>query len=58
MQAVEFRKFGDPDVVELVTKEKPKPGPNDVLIKVVCAGINVSPMLIFDDLANSLPFSN
>lgn len=41
MRAVQITKFGGPDVLEVVQKEIPTAGPN-VLIKVVCAGVNVS----------------
>ncbi len=43
MRAVQITKFGGPEGLEVVQKAIPQPGPKDVLIKVVCAGVNVSP---------------
>jgi len=40
MRAVSQRSFGSPDVLELVELERPSPGPDDVLVRVVGASVN------------------
>jgi NADPH:quinone reductase-like Zn-dependent oxidoreductase len=40
MKAIVYRKYGSPDVLELVETEKPTPRENEVLIKVHAASIN------------------
>jgi putative PIG3 family NAD(P)H quinone oxidoreductase len=40
MSAVEFRGAGGPEVVEVVRRPVPEPGPGEVLIKVESAGLN------------------
>ena len=40
MQAIEITHPGGPDVLQLTTRERPRPGPGEVLIKVAAAGIN------------------
>ncbi|GAK33467.1 NAD(P)H quinone oxidoreductase [Iodidimonas nitroreducens] len=40
MKAIEISKFGGPDVLRLCQRPDPAPGPGEVLIKVVAAGIN------------------
>ncbi|MFB8275086.1 NADP-dependent oxidoreductase [Nocardia colli] len=42
MKAVEFSRFGDPDVLELVDLPDPHPGPGQVRIAVRAAGVNAS----------------
>jgi NADPH:quinone reductase-like Zn-dependent oxidoreductase len=38
--AVEYDRYGDFDVVEVVPQERPAPGPRDVVIEVVASGLN------------------
>lgn len=41
MKAVQFHKYGDPEVLQLSTKvAKPTPGENQVLIRVMAVGVN------------------
>jgi putative PIG3 family NAD(P)H quinone oxidoreductase len=40
MRAVEIEKPGGPEVLRLATRPVPRPGPNEVLIKVAAAGVN------------------
>lgn len=40
MQAIEIAEFGDPEVLKAVERQKPEPGPGEVLIGVRAAGIN------------------
>jgi NADPH2:quinone reductase len=40
MQAVVYRRNGDPDVLELVEMEKPEPGPGEVRVRVAWSGVN------------------
>ncbi|MEV6561520.1 NADP-dependent oxidoreductase [Nocardia sp. NPDC051756] len=42
MKAVEFSRFGGPDVLEIVDLPDPHPGPGQVRIAVRAAGVNVS----------------
>ena len=40
MQAIEILHPGGPEVLQLTTRERPRPGPGEVLIKVAAAGVN------------------
>ncbi len=40
MRAVQFSRFGDPDVLEIVETPRPVPGPGEVLVRVHAAGVN------------------
>src|SRR5438105_14068210 len=40
MRAIVADNFGPPEVMRLGTRTRPEPGPNDVLVEIVCAGIN------------------
>lgn len=40
MRAIEIAEFGGPDVLRLVERPDPMPGPQEVLIEVVAAGVN------------------
>ena len=40
MQAIEITHPGDPDVLKLTSRAMPKPGADEVLIKVAAAGVN------------------
>ena len=40
MQAVQFRSFGGPEVLEVVTVPRPAPGPGDVLVHVEASAVN------------------
>lgn len=40
MRAVEFQKYGDPEVLQVVEAEAPEPGPGQVTIDVAYAGVN------------------
>lgn len=46
MRAVQFRRFGGPEVLELVESPTPKPGPGQVLVRVRAAGINFAETLM------------
>ena len=39
MKAVIFRDFGGPQVLQLAEVERPKPGPDDVLVRIHAAGV-------------------
>lgn len=39
-KAVQYDRYGDFDVVELVDQEQPSPGPGDVVVEIVAAGLN------------------
>src|SRR5919205_363973 len=39
MKAVTFSEFGAPNVLRATLVERPEPGPDDVLVRVVAAGI-------------------
>ena len=40
MRAIEQKRYGGPEVLELVDVERPEPGPAEVLVRVVAAGVN------------------
>ncbi|GAA0400140.1 quinone oxidoreductase family protein [Streptomyces luteireticuli] len=40
MRAIEFQKYGGPEVLRVVTAEPPEPGPGQVSIDVAYAGVN------------------
>ena len=40
MRVIEIRGAGGPEVLEVAERPRPKPGPEDVLIRVVAAGVN------------------
>ena len=40
MQAVVYTRNGDPDVLELVEREVPEPGPGEVRVRVAVSGVN------------------
>ena len=40
MRAIEISEFGGPDVLQVAQRGVPSPGPGEVLIKVVAAGVN------------------
>ena len=40
MRAVVYRHFGPPTVLELVERDRPTPGPDEVLVRVRAAGLN------------------
>src|ERR1700689_3916625 len=42
MKAVQFTRFGDPEVLEIVDLPDPHPGPGQVRIAVRAAGVNAS----------------
>ena len=39
-KAVQYDRYGDFDVVDLVDQEQPKPGPGDVVVEIIAAGLN------------------
>ena len=40
MRVIEITEFGSPDVLKIAERPTPSPGPGEVLIKVVAAGVN------------------
>lgn len=40
MKCIEISEFGGPDVLRIAQRDTPSPGPGEVLIKVVAAGVN------------------
>ena len=46
MKAIQIRRFGGPDVLELVDVPVPVPGPGEVLIEVAAAGVNFAETLM------------
>ena len=40
MRAVEITKPGAPEVLQPADRPQPKPGPNEILVKVAAAGVN------------------
>ncbi|MBM7045951.1 MULTISPECIES: zinc-binding dehydrogenase [Rhizobium] len=40
MRAVQYKRFGGPEVLEVVEVETPRPAPGEVLVKVHVAGVN------------------
>ncbi|MGO7589808.1 quinone oxidoreductase family protein [Rhizobium leguminosarum] len=49
MKAVQFTRFGPPDVLELVELPVPEPGPSEVLVRVHAAGVNFFEVLMRAD---------
>jgi NADPH2:quinone reductase len=49
MKAVQYSRFGGPEVLELIETETPSPGPREVLIAVGAAGINFFEVLMRQD---------
>ena len=45
MQAVVITEFGDPDVLQLRTVDRPEPGPRDILVRVRSSGLNRADLL-------------
>ncbi len=45
MKAIEVSRHGGPDVLQVVERPRPDPGPGQVLIKVKAAGINFSDLM-------------
>ncbi|NQX10246.1 NADP-dependent oxidoreductase [Microbacteriaceae bacterium VKM Ac-2855] len=52
-RAVEFRRFGGPEVLEIVEIARPEPGPGEVLVEVLSAGLNHMEALIRAGLFDS-----
>jgi NADPH:quinone reductase-like Zn-dependent oxidoreductase len=46
MRAVGLRRYGPPEVLEVLEVERPEPGPDGVLIRVVAAGVNPADCLL------------
>ncbi|MFF8844800.1 zinc-binding alcohol dehydrogenase family protein [Streptomyces sp. NPDC015127] len=58
MRAIQFSRFGGPEVLEAVETPDPVPGPGEVLITVEAAGVNYADTLVVDGsyaVAESLP---
>ncbi|MBY5899055.1 zinc-binding dehydrogenase [Rhizobium leguminosarum] len=55
MKAVQFTRFGPPDVLELVELPVPEPGPSEVLIRVHAAGVNFFEVLMRVDRYAATP---
>ena len=46
MRAVGLRRYGPPEVLEVLEVERPEPGPDGVLIRVAAAGVNPADCLL------------
>ncbi len=46
MKAIEVTRYGGPDVLQLVEKPDPTPGPGQILIQNKAAGINFADLMI------------
>lgn len=58
MRAIQFSRFGGPEVLEAVEVPDPVPGPGELLIRVEAAGVNYADTLVVDGsyaVAESLP---
>jgi NADPH2:quinone reductase len=55
MKAVQFTRFGAPDVLELVELPVPEPGPSEVLVRVHAAGVNFFEVLMRADRYAATP---
>jgi NADPH:quinone reductase len=40
VRAIVYRETGDPDVLELVDRPEPEPGPDEVLVRIAVSGVN------------------
>jgi NADPH2:quinone reductase len=59
MKAIQYSRFGGPDVLGIVEIETPSPGPGEVLIKVGAVGVNFFEVLMRQDryaVTPPLPF--
>lgn len=55
MKAVQFTRFGPPDVLEVVELPVPEPGPGEVLVRVHAAGVNFFEVLMRADRYAATP---
>jgi len=55
MKAVQFRRFGGPEVLETIEQPTPQPGPGEVLVRVRAAGVNYFETLMRRNLYASTP---
>ncbi|WP_245372631.1 quinone oxidoreductase family protein [Rhizobium leguminosarum] len=55
MKAVQFTRFGPPDVLEVVELPVPEPGPGEVLVRVRAAGVNFFEVLMRADRYAATP---
>jgi NADPH2:quinone reductase len=59
MKAIQYSRFGGPDVLEIVEIDQPSPGPGEVLIAVGAVGVNFFEVLMRQDryvVTPPLPF--
>jgi NADPH:quinone reductase len=49
MRVVELKRFGGPEVLEIVERPVPRPGPGEVLVRVGAAGVNFADTLMRQD---------
>jgi NADPH2:quinone reductase len=59
MKAVQYSRFGGPEVLEIVEVDTPSPGPGEVLIKVGAVGVNFFEVMMRQDryaVTPPLPF--
>lgn len=59
MKAIQYSRFGGPDVLEIVEIDPPAPGPGEVLIKVGAVGVNFFEVMMRQDryaVSPPLPF--
>jgi NADPH2:quinone reductase len=60
MKAIQYGRFGGPEVLEIVEIDQPSPGPGEVLIAVGAVGVNFFEVLMRQDcyvVTPALPFS-
>jgi len=50
MKAVQFQKFGTPEVLEVVEAPEPHPGPGQIRVKVYACGVNPADWALVDGL--------
>ncbi|MCA2408587.1 quinone oxidoreductase family protein [Rhizobium leguminosarum] len=55
MKAVQFIRFGPPDVLEVVELPVPEPGPGEVLVRIHAAGVNYFELLMRADRYAATP---
>ena len=55
MKAIEVTKSGGPDVLQIVEKPRPEPGPGQILVEVKAAGINFADIMAREGMYPAAP---